>query len=229
MAGRLILLLFAISNLWYLALAEEFVLVTLLEGSDQYGTGPYDKQRVLPAIEIAVDKINDNAYILPNDRLKIVFNDTTCDRVTTTLEVTKMQNQWDPDAFIGPACWLSVEMVSALATYWNIPVLSGAAEDPILSDREIFATLVRTYAPMGKLTSALLRVLEYFEVNIVGMLFDAEDEHNYIIGFAMYYAVIDHRTVGFHSVEGKKGLYPSDGSEKFLEYFLTVGGASRCK
>ncbi|XP_070536704.1 atrial natriuretic peptide receptor 1-like isoform X6 [Ptychodera flava] len=187
-------------------LCNDVLLVALLDTQRPGVLSLYNVEQVMPAIEIALEKMNNDPNILPRDRITLMVNVTECkDRVYASILMTEIVMDMDVDGFIGPACWTPMEIIGAIAGHWNLPVVSGAAPDPSLSNRTIYPTLVRTYAPVYKITNACISFLEYLGIGMVSIFYDADSEQTYIVAFSMYEDLTHHPNVTFYGVDALKG------------------------
>ena len=58
----------------------------------------------------------------------------------------------------------ATKVAGYLAAYWNMPMFSYASTDPILSDKNVFTTLVRTSPPFTKMGNAIIEVSASFQL-----------------------------------------------------------------
>ena len=53
------------------------------------------------------------------------------------------------------------------ASYWNLPIISHGASDPILSDKKTFDTVVRVRPGYDKIGYAFLEILNHFNWDLI--------------------------------------------------------------
>ncbi|XP_070536701.1 atrial natriuretic peptide receptor 1-like isoform X3 [Ptychodera flava] len=165
--------------------ARNFLISVILKITDDPYESPYTAAMITPGIQIAVDSVNNDTSLLPDDSLRAMVNDSGCNTTQAAFTLTDMRTFYDPDVIVGPACWLSMDAVAPLAGHWNLPILSGAAEDPTFSDRSKFPTLTRTYPHFQKLSYALIKILSYFYLGYIGLLYDVDNQSNYIMAYSL--------------------------------------------
>ncbi|XP_070536703.1 atrial natriuretic peptide receptor 1-like isoform X5 [Ptychodera flava] len=189
----------------------------------------YSAKRIAPGVDVAVDKVNDDSDILRDHHLRALLNDSGCDFIPALKTVTDVRTLHDPDVIIGPACWVPMDIVASLSGHWHLPVLSGAAEDPTYSKRYRFPTLTRTYPHLSKLASAFVTMLKYFDVHLIGFLYNAEDKSRYIAGYSLDSLVESPTTnVSFSSdPAGKRGIKEIFSPKEKEALFNDVMGVSR--
>ena len=61
----------------------------------------------------------------------------------------------------------ATKVAGYLAAYWNMPMFSYASTDPILSDKNVFTTLVRTSPPFTKMGNAIIEVSACFHLKYI--------------------------------------------------------------
>lgn len=105
------------------------------------------------AILLAIDKVNNDIYLLKGHNLTYVVRDSQC-AAKRSLEILIDYYQETPrvDVYIGPGCSVACIPGAYIAEHWNIPMISWGCTATELSDRTKFPYFVRTvgtYADLG--------------------------------------------------------------------------------
>lgn len=169
---------------------------TSLYGNQEYYLGVllasragtiFDYEKVLPAIEIAVEKAN--AFILPavncSFRLMRAAYGNNCfpDGATgRAAEFIRDANDSKLLAFVGPACSDALDHVARLGAYLNITVVSGLGDERQFVDKTHFATLSRFAYCQCRLRRVVSAMLDRFNWTHVAILYDINDYFSKTIG-----------------------------------------------
>ncbi|XP_054277953.1 atrial natriuretic peptide receptor 1-like [Macrosteles quadrilineatus] len=92
---------------------------------------PFDLERCGPAIDLALEEINDKFLSHHNIKLqKVQESYLSCSGDRAPGLAADMHFRDDVIAFIGPACAFALEPVARLAAYWNTPIITGMGDQP---------------------------------------------------------------------------------------------------
>ncbi|XP_041984749.1 atrial natriuretic peptide receptor 1 [Aricia agestis] len=92
---------------------------------------PFDLERCGPAVDLALDKINEKFLAHHNVELqKVQGSYPSCSGAIAPGLAADMHFKDDVIAFIGPACAFALEPVARLAAYWNTPIITGMGDQP---------------------------------------------------------------------------------------------------
>ncbi|XP_046661172.1 atrial natriuretic peptide receptor 1 isoform X2 [Homalodisca vitripennis] len=92
---------------------------------------PFDLERCGPAIDLALEEINDKFLSEHRVRLqKVQESYPSCSGDRAPGLAADMHFRDDVIAFIGPACAFALEPVARLAAYWNTPIITGMGDQP---------------------------------------------------------------------------------------------------
>ncbi|KPJ10473.1 Atrial natriuretic peptide receptor 1 [Papilio machaon] len=92
---------------------------------------PFDLERCGPAVDIALDVINEKFLAHHNIELKKVQGSyPSCSGAIAPGLAADMHFKNDVIAFVGPACAFALEPVARLAAYWNTPIITGMGDQP---------------------------------------------------------------------------------------------------
>ncbi|CAD7015388.1 unnamed protein product [Ceratitis capitata] len=101
---------------------------------------PFDLERCGPAVDLALDVINEE-FLKPHKikLRKVQASYPSCSGAKAPGLAADMHFKDDVIAFIGPACAFALEPVARLAAYWNSPIITGMGDQPP-SDDELTVT-----------------------------------------------------------------------------------------
>ncbi|XP_077993938.1 atrial natriuretic peptide receptor 1-like [Glandiceps talaboti] len=212
-----------------LSLGTEYNLVVFLHDSPDPADKPYSLQKVMPAIDIAIEKVNNDTSVLPGSTLKAITVDSSCDRKESVIAALEVSESTDISCFVGPACWHPMELIGVMAVHWNIPIISGASEDQDLNDKSIYSTLTRTYPPLDRLAIAFYHMIESFDFSLFGMIYDMDTQETLIVAIAVYTTIEDKTNSSFtKDIRGVRGFHPHDiDDEELLAVLRNVSLVSR--
>ncbi|XP_046381542.2 atrial natriuretic peptide receptor 1-like [Haliotis rufescens] len=155
-------------------------ILTSILGSDVVNVGvllpstgdyPWVIQKTLPALEIAIERLNKNTHLLPNHLLHLVVKDSQCSGKEGPLEAIELYRQNHAHVFIGPACDYAVAPVARYSQRWGIPVLTAGALVSAFLDKSEYNLLTRMVGPYNKLGDFVLDILRHFKWQHVGLLY----------------------------------------------------------
>ncbi|ELT92328.1 hypothetical protein CAPTEDRAFT_22212, partial [Capitella teleta] len=165
-----------------------YVGVILIRGSDT----PYDYVRSAPAIDLAVRKAN--SEILKGSGYKLESTIMTygplCDGNFASGIAAEMYFRREVDAFLGPGCADALDPVGRLASYWNVPVITGSS---ILRHRSVgdagrfkfkenFPTLTRLAYCQCRLRKVFGSILRQFNWTDLSLIYDTNDDYPRSLG-----------------------------------------------
>uniref|UniRef100_A0A8W7PBS2 Receptor ligand binding region domain-containing protein n=1 Tax=Anopheles coluzzii TaxID=1518534 RepID=A0A8W7PBS2_ANOCL len=94
---------------------------------------PFDLERCGPAIDLALELVNQSLMKVHNVRLsKVQRSYATCSGSKSPGLAADLHFKHSVIAFIGPACAFALEPVAQLADYWNTPIITGMGDQPLL-------------------------------------------------------------------------------------------------
>ncbi|XP_038211303.1 atrial natriuretic peptide receptor 1 [Zerene cesonia] len=90
---------------------------------------PFDLERCGPAVDLALNKVNEKFLAHHNVELqKVQGSYPSCSGAIAPGLAADMHFKDDVIAFIGPACAFALEPVARLAAYWNTPIITGMGD-----------------------------------------------------------------------------------------------------
>ncbi|XP_072031852.1 gamma-aminobutyric acid type B receptor subunit 2-like [Amphiura filiformis] len=133
--------------------------------------GNWDGSGILPAVEMALDHINENPDVLQGYQLKMIWNDTRCDAgLGTRMLFDQLYTKPQKIMILGPACSTAAQSVAETAYHWNLVTMSYSAASSALSDREKYPYFYRTYMPDAAVNPARVRLMKDFNWNRVATI-----------------------------------------------------------
>ncbi|XP_063540737.1 atrial natriuretic peptide receptor 1 [Cydia strobilella] len=92
---------------------------------------PFDLERCGPAVDLALDKVNEKFLAHHGVELqKVQGSYPSCSGALAPGIAADMHFNDHVIAFIGPACAFALEPVARLAAYWNTPIITGMGDQP---------------------------------------------------------------------------------------------------
>ncbi|KAM3956691.1 LOW QUALITY PROTEIN: atrial natriuretic peptide receptor 1 [Aphomia sociella] len=92
---------------------------------------PFDLERCGPAVDLALDKVNEKFLAHHGIELqKVQGSYPSCSGAIAPGLAADMHFKDDVIAFVGPACAFALEPVARLAAYWNTPIITGMGDQP---------------------------------------------------------------------------------------------------
>ncbi|CAH3104404.1 unnamed protein product [Pocillopora meandrina] len=150
--------------------AKETLYIGGLFGIDTSGGG-WNSAGTIPAIQMAIDEINNNTEILKDYHLQLLIKDSKCnvgEAVRGTLEY--ISSGKPKIMFLGPGCSKATMPVAEAIHYWNIVQIGFSNSSPLLSSKAVFPLYFRTnpserFTNLGRI--AILRRFNWKKVAIM--------------------------------------------------------------
>ncbi|XP_072030368.1 gamma-aminobutyric acid type B receptor subunit 1-like [Amphiura filiformis] len=134
-------------------------------------SGPWDGSGVLPAVEMALDHINQRTDVLAEYELKMVWNDTQCSSgLGTRVFIDQLYSKPQKIILIGPGCSIDAQPVAEISHYWNLITVSYTATSPALSNRDKYPYFYRAITPALALNLPIIRLMKEFDWNRVATI-----------------------------------------------------------
>ncbi|ESO84763.1 hypothetical protein LOTGIDRAFT_221869, partial [Lottia gigantea] len=143
--------------------------ITTLNGKDK---SKAEGRKISGAMSLAVQNVNNDPNILPNDTLNFLFGDNLDDPFTSVRVETE---QWKNGAvaFIGPEDYCEIE--ANVAASWNIPMISYKCDDPVVSDKSRFPTFARTQPPSTLSAKSVIALMQHHNWNKFTIVVEKRD------------------------------------------------------
>ncbi len=124
---------------------------------------PWALSKTLPAIEYAMQGINNNSDLLTSQVLRITIGDSRCSNIEGPLVAIDMYVKRLAHVFVGPACDYSVAPIARFSSHWNIPLITGGAPVQAFEDKTQYSLLTRIYGSYAKLGHVFLVIFKKFK------------------------------------------------------------------
>ncbi|CAH2042612.1 unnamed protein product, partial [Iphiclides podalirius] len=170
---------------------------------------PFDLERCGPAVDLALDKINDKFLAHHNVELqKVQGSYPSCSGAIAPGLAADMHFKDDVIAFVGPACAFALEPVARLAAYWNTPIITGMGDQPqtLFNDKGKYPTLTRMSYCQCRLPRVFTSVFDRFGWAHVALLLDKSDLFSLTVGKSLEW--------GLRKEGVLKAVRELDGNEK---------------
>lgn len=128
---------------------------------------PWAWPRVGPALERAIQTINDNPTLLPGHHLTYAFKSSEdkegiCSESIAPLMAVDLKFAYDPWAFIGPGCSYTSSPVGLFTTHWDVPMVTAGAPAVAFDGANVYPSITNTGPTHKKLGKFALRICEHF-------------------------------------------------------------------
>ena len=131
---------------------------------------PWSLQRILPAIEIAVETVEKRA-ILPGHYITINASDSQCSSTQAPLAAIEMYKYEGAHVFFGPACDYALAPIARFTPYWNIPLISAGGQVADFDNKGEFELLTRINGAYSYAASAFIAVARVFNWARFGLIY----------------------------------------------------------
>nr|XP_029730687.1 atrial natriuretic peptide receptor 1-like isoform X2 [Aedes albopictus] len=177
---------------------------------------PFDLERCGPAVDLALDFINDFLGKTHNIKLKKVqASYASCSGAKSPGLAADMHFKNNVVAFIGPACAFALEPVARLADYWNTPIITGMGDQPpsegelsvtsgilgrlsnkwknestgIFKDKSKYQTLTRMSYCQCRLKLVFSSIFHTFDWRHIALILDRSDLFSLTVGKNLEYGL----------------------------------------
>lgn len=177
----------------YTLLACIPILLALLEGVDAIGvplkelhiggTFPMEAgsggwpggQACLPAVQMALEDINNSTDILPGYILRLHHHNSKCQAGLAAKQLFELLYKPPVKLILLSGCSPVTTVIAESANVWNLVVLSYGASSPALSNRERFPTLFRTHPSANMQNPTRVKLFEKFKWRKITILQSVEE------------------------------------------------------
>lgn len=151
--------------------ARDIKLGIFLPVTGSWVGGPY----MASAILLAIDKVNNDIYLLKGHNLTYVVRDSKCDaKRSLAILIDYYQETPRVDVYIGPGCSEACIPGAYIAEHWNIPMISWGCTASALSDRTLYPYFVRTVGTFAELGIILRFFLAQHKWDRLGIMTTTE-------------------------------------------------------
>ncbi|XP_054605326.2 guanylate cyclase 2G [Nothobranchius furzeri] len=131
---------------------------------------PFSARRLGSAIQIAVEKVNNNPSFLGNYSLDFVYKDTDCNPKESLGGFIHQVWRENVTALFGPACPEEAEVTGLIASTWHIPMFGFVGQSSKLEDEEMYDSYIKIMPPFKRSSEVLVKTLEFFGWSHVAMI-----------------------------------------------------------
>lgn len=129
----------------------------------------------LPAVQIALQDVNDNANILPGFTLKLHYHNSKCQPGLAARQMYELLYKAPTKLMLLAGCSPVTTVFAEAAPVWNLVVLSYGGSSPALSNRHRFPTLFRTHPTANMQNPTRLRLFQKFKWKKITILQSVEE------------------------------------------------------
>ncbi|KAL5493728.1 hypothetical protein EMCRGX_G014948 [Ephydatia muelleri] len=145
-----------------------------------YGESGFNSSGAVPAVELAVEHVNNNTSILAGYKLvSTPVMDSECDHIKSLdaffLSVVYATSRYNVIALLGCGCGVATEPVAEISHRWNITQISYASGSSILSNRAQFKNYFRTWPSFKDIAPGLVSILKHYNWTRVSFLTQKEN------------------------------------------------------
>lgn len=182
---------------------------------------------VIPAVRLAVDKINNSTDVLPGYRVNLIEAESGCQNQPQTAFsfVANFYKKFSPDVvgIIGPACSESALLLGTLGARNNISLIqiSPSATSPLLREISKYRNTYRTLSTTLQHLEAVTKLIAYNRWEEVALLHDST--RVYFRTTTELFLKHHSDVVGYHS-EIYSGFYPLGSVETKYKVIIVIAG-----
>ena len=230
---RTVLFLGSIFCLLYLSHAKDIKMGVFVPLSGSSWPGGF---RMAPAILIAVDKVNNDSYLLQGHNLTFVVKDSKCEAKSSLAILVDYYTVESPrvDVFIGPDCSVGCVPGAYIAAHWNIPMISFGCTASVLSDKTLYPYFVRTVGTYTGLGDLMRAILTHFNWDRIGIMSSTETVFSEIANTAKvtlekdgkfsvpFFGSFDPGVTDVHKIKSMISSMASKARGKFTSFMITL-------
>ncbi|GMT35188.1 hypothetical protein PFISCL1PPCAC_26485, partial [Pristionchus fissidentatus] len=132
-------------------------------------------QACLPAVEMALEHINNKTDVLPGYKLHLNQSNSKCQPGLAIQELYKFVYEGPNKLMLLAGCSPVTTVIAETAPEWNLVVISYGASSPALSDRARFPRLFRTHPSANMQNPTRVDLFEMFKWKRISILQSVEE------------------------------------------------------
>ncbi|GMR62703.1 hypothetical protein PMAYCL1PPCAC_32898 [Pristionchus mayeri] len=136
-------------------------------------------QACLPAVEMALEHINNNTDVLPGYKLHLHQSNSKCQPGLAMQELYNFVYEGKNKLMLLAGCSPVTTVVAETAPEWNLVVISYGASSPALSNRQRFPTLFRTHPSANMQNPTRVALFAHFKWTRISILQSVEEVFTY--------------------------------------------------
>ena len=190
----------------------------------------FSSKRVAPAIEYAIDYLQNKTDLLNGHTMKVSYRDSKCSSAHGMNHAINYYVEKEVDVFFGPVCDFSVAPVARQAMFWNLPLISvGAMARDFKEYRKSEYLLLVRVGPVNfdSLSMYIKHLLYYNNWNSYKIVYEKDGQSEYMEGFCYLAASSVHYDIMTSDTNITQDYFKLDGDiESMLknEIGLKFGG-----
>uniref|UniRef100_A0A6I8P2R0 Guanylate cyclase n=1 Tax=Ornithorhynchus anatinus TaxID=9258 RepID=A0A6I8P2R0_ORNAN len=130
---------------------------------------PFSAQRLGSAMQIAIDKVNQDRSYLSNYTMGFIYTDSGCNAKESLNGFISQVQTHQIAALFGPGCPEAAEATGLLASQWNIPMFGFMGQTAKLDNAFLYDTYVKLVSPIQKIGHVLQKSLQHFGWKHIGL------------------------------------------------------------
>ncbi|XP_077989916.1 gamma-aminobutyric acid type B receptor subunit 2-like [Glandiceps talaboti] len=139
----------------------------------QIPSGGWSAGGMIPAIDMALDDVNNNSDILTNYELRWQWEDDKCNPGYATYLLSELVHKKPQKlAILGGGCSIATAPVAAYSHYYNLVQLSYSTASPQFSDKSTYPLFSRTQLSELASNGVRLAILKHFKWQRVTLLYE---------------------------------------------------------
>ncbi|KAI0213822.1 Atrial natriuretic peptide receptor 3, partial [Lamellibrachia satsuma] len=143
----------------------------------------YGYHRTAPAIDMAIERVNNQIL---NSSYRIVtemrWYGPDCDGAIAPGLASDLFYKEKVVAFIGPGCTYALDPTARLASYWNVPILTGFGDSGRFRYKEHYHLLTRLAYCQCLMRQVFMGVLDEFQWSDITLIVDRSDVSARVLG-----------------------------------------------
>ncbi|XP_029193493.2 gamma-aminobutyric acid type B receptor subunit 1-like isoform X2 [Acropora millepora] len=133
--------------------------------------GAWSSAALIPALEMALDHVNNDSNILADYQLNYVWRDSKCESGSGIRAMLDMiDTKPRKIVFLGPGCSVATKPVAEAAPYWQAVQIGYSTSSPLFSNKEKFPLYFRTSTPETMENPSRLALLKHFKWKKVALI-----------------------------------------------------------
>lgn len=152
------------------------------------GGRQFSSKRISPAIEYAIEHLQNHTDLVKGHRFSVVYRDSNCSSAEPMNHAINFYIQKRVHVFFGPVCDFSVAPVARQVKYWDIPLISaGAMARDFDTFRDVEYNLLSRVGPVNfkSLAIMMMQILERHNWSGFKLIYDNVGQSEYMNGFCV--------------------------------------------
>lgn len=146
---------------------SEIKIGVILPNNQKYS---WSLQQVLPAIEMAVEKLNTN--FLLGKRITVFVNDSMCSETFASLAAMDLHYTVNVNVLFGPVCDYALAPVAKFSSHWNIPVLTAGGLGSDFDNKAKYTLLTRVLGLHSSASDAFIEIAKTFNWTRFSLIYE---------------------------------------------------------